>query len=269
MNRAMKTMRIGMRGKYVYKVCDLLGIPRVEVYEGQLIEKVKEFQLNYGLFPVDGLVGPKTWLELFKINRGTNPKVQKEDYIWAAEYLGVTPALLKTLIHVETGSKKDGFFEKGKPYILFEGHHMYKHLRERHSTKFADRQAELHPRIVYPNYSSRYYGGSKTEWEKYEQAKEIDDYCAICSASWGMFQILGSNYLACGCKTADEFRNKMCSSQIAQFVLGISFLRSTGINEPLAKKDWKRVARLYNGPANVFTYEEKLKNAYKLFEKEF
>ena len=263
----MQTMRLGMTGKYVYKICDLLGIPRVEKYEGNLIKEVKSFQLRHLLDP-DGLVGPKTWLELFKLNRGTDPSVTEFDYKWASEFLGVTPNILKTLVHVETGSKSSGFFEKGKPYILFEGHHMYRQLREHKGLRFADQQAELYPRIVYPNYSSRYYGSSRSEWAKFEQARKLDEKSAIASASWGMFQILGSNYKLCWCRTIEEFYKKMCSSQIAQFVLGLAFLRSMELDEPLGKKDWKRVARIYNGPQNAIIYEDKLRAAYDKIEKE-
>ena len=55
---------------------------------------------------------------------------------------------------------------------------------------------------------SKYLGGVH-EYKRLELAKEIDEECALKSASWGMFQIMGFNHLYCGCKDVFEFVKKM------------------------------------------------------------
>lgn len=258
------TIKPGDNKKEVLKLCELLGyIPGKENYSEDLVEKVKSFQENNSL-TVDGIVGPKTWLSLFIDNRMKVYKgvceVNNFDYSWAGEYLVCEPECLMAVVDVETGGK-NGFIESGKPQILFEGHIFWKELKERGINP--EPLSKEYPNIVYQKWDkSKYYGGIK-EYERFNLASRIDLDSAISSTSWGMFQILGNNYELCSCNSPQDLHNKMCKSQVWQFILGIEFIRNSGLSKYLEIKDWAKFAKGYNGPGySQNKYDTKLKDAY-------
>ncbi len=59
--------------------------------------------------------------------------------------------------------------------------------------------------IFFPKWDKSKYLGGVHEYKRLELAKEIDGECALKSASWGMFQIMGFNHRLCGCKDVFEF----------------------------------------------------------------
>ena len=79
-----------------------------------------------------------------------------------------------------------------------------------------------------------------------------------------MFQIMGSNYKACGCKSVQEFVDRMCTSEEEQLELTTNFIISNpNIKNALIAKNWKRFAYYYNGPSYAANaYDTKLQQAY-------
>ena len=65
-------------------------------------------------------------------------KLTNELIAKVANKLNLEPALLKTVTVVECGNR-DGFLPSGRPQILFEGHIMWKQLKEK-----LDKQAQTH-----------------------------------------------------------------------------------------------------------------------------
>ena len=53
-------------------------------------------------------------------------------------------------------------------------------------------------------WTKSHYEGGMGEYERLKKALAIHEKAAACSASWGLFQIMGFNYAACGCKNAIE-----------------------------------------------------------------
>lgn len=180
---------------------------------------------------------------------------------------GIHPAALLAVKLVESGTKS-GFLDSGKPQILFEGHIFYKYLKN--NPLDMNRLCSQFPNIIYPKWDrSKYFGGEK-EWIRLEQARKINEKYANYSASWGMFQVMGFNYRACGCNTIDEFVEKMCTSQEQQLLLTINFLKSSNLLAPLQKKQWATFARGYNGPDFAKNrYHLKLQSAYNYYLKSF
>lgn len=254
----MKTIKLGSSGSSVKALRELLGMPAdSDTFDLPLDKAVKDYQTSSGLLP-DGVVGPKSWLSLFIKARGNmEGPVTEADYVWAGKYLDVPWKALKALTKVETGGRS-GFLPSGKPQILFEGHYMYRYLGNS-----AREISKKFPSLVYPKWTRQYYKGGEAEWARFEEARKISVDGAIYSTSFGMFQVMGANYAKTGCASLSEFYTKMCASEISQFVLGLEFLRSTKINEPLANLDWPSTARLYNGPAQVPVYSKRLAAEYK------
>ena len=182
---------------------------------------------------------------------------------------GIHPAALLAVKLIESGTKS-GFLDSGKPQILFEGHVFYKYLKANVKSLDINKLCAQYPNIVYPKWDkSKYFGGEK-EWTRLEQARKINIKYANYAASWGMFQVMGFNYKTCGCKSIDEFVEKMCTSQEQQLLLTLNFLKNSNLIVPLQKRQWATFAKGYNGPGFAQNkYHIKLQAAYNNYLKSF
>ena len=183
-----------------------------------------------------------------------------------ANRLGLEPALLKAVQVVEAAGR-DGFLADGRPQILFEGHIMYKEFHK----KFPDRDlgylCKKYPTVFFPKWDKSKYLGGVHEYKRLEIAKKIDEECALKSASWGMFQIMGFNFAYCGCKNVFDFVKKMEESHASQLKLMYYYMNNTSCLKNLKEHDWAGFARKYNGPGYAENaYDQKLKNAYENFK---
>lgn len=182
---------------------------------------------------------------------------------------GIHPAALLAVKLIESGTKS-GFLDSGKPQILFEGHVFYKYLKANVKSLDMNKLCAQYPNIVYPKWDkSKYFGGEK-EWTRLEQARKINMKYANYAASWGMFQVMGFNYKTCGCKSIDEFVEKMCTSQEQQLLITLNFLKNSNLIVPLQKRQWATFAKGYNGPGFAQNkYHIKLQAAYNNYLKSF
>ena len=188
-----------------------------------------------------------------------------EDFIQVFRMLGCEFAALKAVQQVETGGK-GGFFAPGKPSILFEGHIFWIQLKKR-GLNPAD-YVTGNETILYSKWSMQYYKGGIGEYDRLEQARKINREAADASISWGMFQIMGFNYVACGEESVESFVESMCESEYRQLLLFANFIKN---NPPMLRalqsKDWDKFAKYYNGPAYAQNrYDKKLEEAYRKFE---
>lgn len=68
------------------------------------------------------------------------------------------------------------------------------------------------------------------------------------SASWGKFQILGSNYAAAGYSSPEAFVMAMSESEKNQLKAFIAFIKfDATLLTSIRNKDWLTFARAYNG----------------------
>lgn len=183
-----------------------------------------------------------------------------------ATRLGLEPALLKAVQLVEAAGR-DGFLVDGRPQILFEGHIMYKEVHK----KFPDRDlaylCKRYSTIFFPKWDKSKYLGGVHEYKRLKLAKEIDEECALKSASWGMFQIMGFNHKICGCQDVYDFVHKVSESHEKQLELMYYFMHNSGCLKNLKEKDWAGFAKKYNGPGYAQNaYDQKLRNAYENFK---
>lgn len=190
--------------------------------------------------------------------------LKKEDFIRTARILGCEPAALQAVQKVETGGR-GGLLVCGKPVILFEGHIFWQQLKQRgiDPKKYLPANED----IIYPKWTRAWYRGGLEEWARLERAKAIHEEAALCSASWGMFQVMGFNYQSCGEASVRSFVAKMSTSEEEQLILTAVFIRNNArMKAALVQKDWQTFARLYNGSGyKVNRYDEKLKKAYEYY----
>ena len=150
--------------------------------------------------------------------------------------LGVGAAEIWTVLSVET--KGFGYLPDRRPAILFERHL----FRKQTGGKFD---------ALNPNISSStpggYLGGAR-EYDRLAQAIALDRPAALKSASWGIGQILGSNFVAAGFASVEDMVDAMVRAEDSQLTAMAKFVRSSGLLNPLANHDWAGFARGYNGP---------------------
>src|SRR5581483_1844079 len=75
-----------------------------------------------------------------------------------------------------------------------------------------------------------------------------DRTAALQSASWGIGQIMGTNYARAGFASVEDMVTAMCESEDQQLAAMGSFLISTSLHHSLQAHDWSSFARGYNGP---------------------
>lgn len=198
------------------------------------------------------------------IEKSNSGRLIDEDFTQVAELLGCEPAALKAVQQVETGGR-GGFFSPGRPAILFEGHIFWTQLKKRGSNP--EDYVKGNENILYPKWEKGHYKGGIGEYDRLEQARKINREAADASASWGMFQIMGFNYTACGEESIESFVRSMCESEFKQLLLTANFIKKNSqMLQALQARDWAVFAKCYNGPAYAQNrYDVKLEAAYQKY----
>lgn len=185
----------------------------------------------------------------------------QDDIERAARDLGVPTAAIHAVKEVESAGH--GFYDDGTPLILFERHIMYRQVREKFNRNAADRFAGMYPDII--NVSPGGYGKSKEQPGRMDRAaKQIDRECALQSASWGLFQIMGYHWKALGYESLQAFVNAMYRSEGDQLDAFVRFIKENeNIHRALKALDWAGFAKGYNGSNyRINQYDTKLAAAY-------
>lgn len=186
--------------------------------------------------------------------------ITPEQYNKSASLLGCDVAAIKAVADIEGSGS--GFY-KDRPVILYEPHILFRELK-----KIGIKPPVSH--LCYAVQGTYPYPKHQGErWLQLAQASKIDRDAALKSCSWGMFQILGSNFSLCGCHTIQEFVNRMYKSEEEQLSLFVSFIILSGLADELRNHDWEGFARKYNGPGYAgHMYDVKLKEAWEKWSNE-
>jgi hypothetical protein len=185
---------------------------------------------------------------------GASTPISQSGLDQATQLLGTSAAEIWTVLAVET--KGFGYLNDRRPAILFERHFFHRLTNGQFDAQ-------------YPGISSStpggYMGGAK-EFDRLAQAVALDRHAALSSASWGIGQIMGSNFAAAGFSSVEEMVDAMVQSEDSQLTAMAQFARSTGLGQPLVNHDWAAFARGYNGPSYAKNqYDARLAGFYQKF----
>lgn len=193
-------------------------------------------------------------------------KLEESDFLRASKKLGCEVNVIKAVSKVEGNGS--GFTSSDKPKTLFEGHVFWKELVAKgiDPNKLLAKNPAL-SNILYKKWTKIFYGKSEAEEEKrLNRAMAVDRECALRSASWGMFQILGCNHKLVGFKTLQEFINAMYKSEGSHLDAFINFVIKRGLDDELRDKRFADFALGYNGSGYAINrYDEKIRLAYEKF----
>lgn len=188
------------------------------------------------------------------VPRAAAPRLSEDDYGAAADALPCEVAALKAVAEIESAG--DGFGPEGRPKVLFEAHHFYRYTQGRY--------AQSHPTLCTKAWNPKLYAKTQDgEWARVEAAKTLDARAALLSTSWGKFQIMGFNHVACGFGSVEQFVAMMQTGEPAQLGAFLAFLKHRKLDAPLREHRWADFARGYNGPRYLENrYDAKLRSAY-------
>jgi hypothetical protein len=184
------------------------------------------------------------------------------DFVMAAAVLGtgVSPVLVLAFAEVESGGTS-GFGPSGLPIIAYEGHIFRKYTHKQFD--------EEHPLLSYKYVKKagpEWHHNNKdqaTAWETLNEAMALHHDAALMACSWGMFQLMGFNYEACGYESVDDFIVAMKASAKGQLLAFVGFCKKqSGMVAAMQDKNFAGMAAIYNGQ-DFGDYDNRIVRAYK------
>lgn len=245
------------------------GAPSIGV--DPAVQMPREETAEQPIVPVSGLVGKRQKLldlnfphikDLLTVAREQPQKVRElepADFEAFALEHDLEIPVVRAVVDVESGGR--GFWNDGRPKILFEGHVFWRQLKERGVDP--NKYASDNPTILYPKWQRKHYKGGPAEYERLAAAKLIDEEAALCSASWGLFQIMGYHAPSLEYEDVIHFVDEMKKTEREHLDAFGRYLIRDDLVKFLREKQWASFARRYNGPGYAENrYDEKLQKSY-------
>lgn len=192
----------------------------------------------------------------------TSGLLKELDYAEAALFLNVAVATIKAVEEVE--SNGSGFLPDGSIKILYEPYVFGRLTNNKYDKETVTINNEVYPLSLQGKWDKEKckYGKENIQHTKRQAASKLNAEAANKACSWGKFQILGTNYIDCGCATVFEMMQKMLDERL-QLKLFCNFIKNRNLAATLRKKDWTAFAKAYNGSQYyVNKYDERLAKAY-------
>src|SRR3954469_3450997 len=166
--------------------------------------------------------------------QGTARALSAEGLAAVCSQLAVHAPELWTVLSVETSGC--GYIADRRPEILYERHYFSRFTKG----KFDDGDiSDLHPGGYGPTGAHQY--------ERLSRAFSLDANAALRSASWGIGQAMGNNFVKAGFSSVATMVAAMYDSEDLQIAAMGAFLVNSNLHRPLQAHDWSSFARGYNG----------------------
>ncbi|MGH2627434.1 MAG: N-acetylmuramidase domain-containing protein [Anaerolineales bacterium] len=194
--------------------------------------------------------------EAFMAFAGPGKPLTQESLDEAGGIVGIPNAAMWAVIQVESAGA--GYDPDRRPKILFERHLFHRATGGRFDA--------THPDISNRN-SGGYGSGGAHQYDRLAEAIELNRTAALASASWGLGQVVGSNFAVAGFADVEDMVAKMVQSERHQLLGMFNFIKGNNLGRHLKNKDWLRFALGYNGrTAEARGYPHKLEAAFETFD---
>lgn len=182
-------------------------------------------------------------------------------YDAAAWLLMCESAAIRAVAEVEAGPE-GAFLDSGEPVILFERHIFSRLTGREHDGAKAPGVPASAAVISAPKGGG--YGPYSAQHKRLQAAAALNRPAALRSASWGLYQILGTNHAACGYPSLQRFITAMYRSVDDHLRAFVMFIRhDERLVDAIRDRDWPTFARIYNGPGYARNrYDAKMAAAY-------
>lgn len=182
----------------------------------------------------------------------------RESYAHAAWMLNCEVAAIQAVAEVEAGTQ-GAFLDDGSPVILYEPHIFHRLT--------GGKYAKAIPQLSYPNWKPGTYGKMSEQHSRLQKAAAFDREAALKSCSWGLFQVLGTNYRRAGFANIQAMVNAAYADVDEHLRMFVQFI----INDPagvlvdaLRRGAWTAFAKGYNGKDFArHNYDGRISDAYQ------
>lgn len=201
----------------------------------------------------------------FPSEEAAKKKLVNNDIVELSTLFGLNPAAIMSVFKVETGGRS-GYDAHNRPKILFEGHVFY-NLIKANAILLDTVMKKQKNNICYKSWGERGTAYKLDQYTRLEEAISFDKKAALQSASWGIGQIMGMNYKACGCNDVETFVKENYFSEKKQLQMMLGFVKANPkMYEALKSLNWTGFAKRYNGPGyKVNKYDTKLLESYNSY----
>jgi hypothetical protein len=170
--------------------------------------------------------------------KGPAARLTDMDLSFAGHLIGAGEDEIHAVLEVE--SSGHGYTKDGRPTMRFEPHYFWRLLP-------ADKQARaVREGLAWAKWDrTRNYPANSYDF--LARAIAIDETAALKSCSWGLGQIMGEHYRACGYDTVQRMVHDATLSEGKQLTQMVAFIRSKKLDDDLRRHDWHGFAKGYNG----------------------
>lgn len=186
-------------------------------------------------------------------------------YAGAAWLLRCEEAAVRAVAEVEAGPQ-GAFLDSGEPVILFERHYFHRLTAGRYAGARAPGLPDSCSLVSSPRRGG--YGPTSVQHARLAAAVALDRDAALRSASWGLFQVMGSNHAAAGYQELQRFVTAMYRSvddHLRAFTMFVRHdARLVDAVRTIGRGGEVVFARVYNGPKYAENqYDSKILAAYR------
>lgn len=180
----------------------------------------------------------------------------------------IEPRVAQAILQVESGGRTHG--NDGKTLIRFEAHIFATKVNDYQRTGPFFRYDADKPwvnqewrRSPADPWRAIHTGAQTDEYAVFEFARNLHRDAAYQSISVGAAQIMGFNSARVGFPSAEAMFNAFQSAQMQTIGFINFFLSDPALMEAARRKDWREIARRYNGSGAIDTYAPLLQKAYE------
>jgi len=185
-----------------------------------------------------------------------------EEITAAARELDIEPAALLAVADVESGGQAYALVRgKREPLIRFEAHYFDRRLSggKREQARKAGLASPVPGAVRNPVRQA-------ARWRLLARAEVIDRTAARESVSWGLGQIMGAHWKTLGYASVDSFVDEVRRSVKGQARAMARFIAEANLAGALARHDWPKFARGYNGPLFARnSYDHRIAEAFAAY----